>query len=181
MAQVQNLNTASQALYNIYRCMKEANELNLFFDQIRVFSAVATTEGFWLRVHRAVQVNERQCNSKAYPIGFKFDDVIALDTDYSKYRASGIVRNVLCRYGIHILHPILKKVVKILLDRASIEGTQLTEENVRSMAAGYASLAASKLDPASQESIKRKQVPGGKTLSFDPRKKRAGKKAAVML
>lgn len=29
-AQDQNLNTASQALYNIYRCMKEANELNLF-------------------------------------------------------------------------------------------------------------------------------------------------------
>ncbi len=133
MVQDQNLNTASQALYNIYRCMKEANDLNLFFNEVRVFSAVATAEGFWLRVHRAVKVNERQCNTEDYPIGYKFDDFIDLREEYTKSRVSTIFRNVLCGYGAGTLHPIMRKIVKILLDRASVKGAQLSQENLRSV------------------------------------------------
>ncbi len=172
-AQAQNLNTASQALYNIYRCMKEANELNLFFEEIRVFSAVATVEGFWLRVHRAIKVNERQHNNKDYPIGFEFDEVIELGKSYTRKRVSGIVANVLLKYGVEKLHPIMKRIVKILLDRASVEGTQLSQENVRSVPTDTSSLAALNITPASQVSTNRKRdLHDGMDASSEPRKRR---------
>jgi hypothetical protein len=157
MGQDQNLNTASQALYNIYRCMKKANELDLFFDKVRVFSAVATAEGFWLRVHRAVKVRERQCNNQDYPIGFTFDEVLQMRDEYSKKRVSSILRNVLCRYGVKTLHPIMKRIVKILLDRASVRGAQLSRENLSSVPIDSSNLGDLNITPASQATTKREK------------------------
>lgn len=157
MTQDQNLNTVSQTLFNIYCCMKKINELNLFFEEIRIFFAVATVENFWLRVHRDVKVNERQHNNKDYSIGFKFDDVIDLRKEYFRSRVSDIIHNVLCRYEVETLHSIMRKIVKILLDRASIEGTQLSQNNISSVSIDSSPLAALNITRASQASTKRKK------------------------
>ena len=182
VALAQNLNTASQALFNIYRCMKEAGDLETFFKEVRVFSAVATAEGFWLRVHRPVQVNDLQHNKKEYPIGFMFDEVINLREQYTKSRVSGIVYNVLCRYGIEVLHPILKKTFKSLLERTSKLGSQLSEENLNPDPTGPSSLAAlnlapgSETGPASRTAPKRKRgARSGAGSSSARPKKRTGK------
>lgn len=122
-----------------------------------------------------MKVNERQHNNKDHPIGFKFDEVIDLGEEYSKSRVSGIVRNVLCRYGVETLHPIMRKIVKILLDRASVEGTQLSQENISSVPTDSSSIAALNITPASQVSTKKKRALRGETApSRNPRKKRVG-------
>lgn len=116
VAEFQNLNTASQALYNMYRCLKEVNDLDTFFKEVRFFSAVATTEGFSLRLHRPIRLRSIQCNKPEYPIGFKFAQVIKIRGDYSKSKVTGIVYNILFKYGVERLYPILKKTVQTLLE-----------------------------------------------------------------
>ena len=44
----QNFNTASQALHNMYKFMKRANELKIFFTKVRFYSVMATGSGFIL-------------------------------------------------------------------------------------------------------------------------------------
>jgi len=114
-AQFQNLNTASQALYNIYYCMKRTEDLETFFKEVRVFSAVASTEGLSIRVHRPVKLHHEQCFNKEYPIGFQFDELGRLRGDYSRAQANSIVYNILHTYGVLKLHPILKKTIAQLL------------------------------------------------------------------
>ena len=114
-AQFQNLNTASQALYNIYYCMKRTEDLETFFKEVRVFSAVATTEGLSIRVHWPVKLHHEQCFNKEYPIGFQFGELGRLRGDYSRAQANSIVYNILHTYGVLKLHPILKKTIAQLL------------------------------------------------------------------
>jgi len=114
-AQFQNLNTASQALYNIYYCMKRTEDLKTFFKKVRVFSAVATIEGLSIRVHWPVKLHHEQCFNKEYPIGFQFDELGRLRGDYSRAQTNSIVYNILHTYGVLKLHPILKKTIAQLL------------------------------------------------------------------
>ncbi len=114
-AQFQNLNTASQALYNIYYCMKRTEDLETFFKEVRIFSAVASTEGLSIRVHWPVKLHHEQCFNKEYPIGFQFDELGRLRGDYSRAQANSIVYNILHTYGVLKLHPILKKTIAQLL------------------------------------------------------------------
>ena len=114
-AQFQNLNTASQALVNIYRCMKEVNDLDTYFKDVRVFSAVATVHGLWIRIHRPVRFEKDSCFDPSYPFGFEFDELECLSQRYSRHRATNIVFNLLCNYGLRKLHPILKRTIEKLL------------------------------------------------------------------
>lgn len=52
---LQNLNSASQSLHNMYEFFREAGEeyVNIFFDKVRFFSAVSTNMGIKIRIHRA--------------------------------------------------------------------------------------------------------------------------------
>ena len=115
-AQFQNLNTASQAVYNIYRCMKRVNDLDTFFKEIRIFSASTTVAGLSIRVHRPRRLrNVEQCNKREYPIAFQFDELGSIKGDYSRAQALSIVYNILYEYGIRVLHPILKTTIETLL------------------------------------------------------------------
>ena len=122
----QNLNTASQALCNRYRCMLATNDVDRFFSHVRVFSAVATTEGFWLRVHRATKMkNASAANNKAYPLEFQFHSFRGLEKGYSKNAVSQIMGCILFEYGIQTLLPILKETVSSLLNSGPIESADL--------------------------------------------------------
>ena len=117
VAERQNLNTAAQALHSIYLCMREAGELKAFFKDVRFFSAVATTEGFRLRIHRPFALLPEQRIKLEYAVGFKFDQVLAIKGDYTRSEATSIVYNVLFEYGVNKLHPILKRTIRKLLNR----------------------------------------------------------------
>ncbi|KAL9627046.1 MAG: hypothetical protein Q9164_007722 [Protoblastenia rupestris] len=64
-AMVQSLNNASQALHNMFEFFQDAGPYHreIFFSEVRFFSAVASTEGLIIRVHRAIELPE---NSSKY-------------------------------------------------------------------------------------------------------------------
>ena len=138
VAEAQNLNTASQALYNIYRCMQDTDNRDnteKFFEDVRFFSAVATTEGFWLRAHRPVLLAEDQCNKEGYPIGFDFDEVITIRGKYTRSQANRVMYNVLFKYGVKKLFPILKRTVQDLFQQNPGPGSRSNPYSVGSRAA----------------------------------------------
>ncbi|KAL9113987.1 MAG: hypothetical protein Q9187_007543 [Circinaria calcarea] len=138
VAEAQNLNTASQGLYNIYRCMQDTDNTEEFFEDVRIFSAVATTEGFWLRAHRPVLLAKDQCNKEDYPIGFDFDEVVTIRGKYTRAEANRIVYNVLFHYGVKKLFPILKRTVQDLFQQNPGPGSRSNPYSVGSRAASQA-------------------------------------------
>lgn len=157
-AQFQNLNTASQALFNIYRCMKRVNDLDTFFNKVRVFSAVATIEGLSLRIHRPIRLDKEQCNDEDYPIGFQFDNLEHLRGAYSRAQATAIVYNILYEYGVLQLHLILKDTIQKLLKlHPRKKGSRPSLQDLEQAAAAQAALAEIDPAPASQESSGQKR------------------------
>ena len=110
----QNFNTASQALHNIYRFMAKAGKLNIFYEKVRFYSAVATSAGFQLRVHRATKLSTGRILPD-YPLGFYFDEICSMTGRYTKGKVVRIVENILVEYGVKILKPILQETVDIVL------------------------------------------------------------------
>ena len=153
----QNLNTASQALYNIYYCMKGANDLDTFFDEVRVFSAAATVEGFSVRIHWPLKIREEQCNNPEFPISFQFDEIARLRGDYSRAQATSIVYHILYEYGVLKLQPILKKTLKELLKLYPRQAHQSSLRDLQQAAASQETLAEVNSLPASQNSSGRKR------------------------
>ncbi|KAF2189117.1 hypothetical protein K469DRAFT_684366 [Zopfia rhizophila CBS 207.26] len=118
VAKKQNLITASQALYNMYLFIKETDYINVFFDQVRFFSVAAAGNYFEIRVHRAVEVEEQLQVTGDYPLGYSFDTVFtSSERSYGKSDAAGMVKNILCEYGVKELHGILKKAVEGVLKK----------------------------------------------------------------
>lgn len=119
----QNLNTASQGLYNMYMVMREAKKVDQFLEKVRFFSAVATSAGVHFRVHRAVMLKESEGRmSDEYPLGYHFDNMFSIRGGrYTKAEVSGIVRNILIDYGVGTLLPILKAAVNTILKNLHTE------------------------------------------------------------
>jgi len=111
----QNFNTASQALHNIYMFMAKANELEIFLSKVRFYSAMATSSGFEIRVHRAVLVDEEVRIRPDYPLGFRFEEIYHTDGKFTRAEISSVVKNILVNYGVKILLPILKSAVKVVM------------------------------------------------------------------
>jgi hypothetical protein len=106
----QNFNTASQALHNIYFFMEKAGpeDLDAFFSKVRFYSVVATTSTFYIRVHRAIKLEQSRIRED-YPLGFVYDVIHHHDgPGYTRAKATRIIRNILVEYGIKVLHPLLK-------------------------------------------------------------------------
>lgn len=97
----------------MYIIMREAGEEKAFFNKIRVFSAVGTSTVFQVRVHRPIRLEESDFIQPGYPLGFGFDTVTKVDpeTEGSRSRIYTIVHNITFKYGVDILHPILKDAV----------------------------------------------------------------------
>ena len=104
-AEHKNLYTTSQALFNIYQWMKEANMKNEFFRNVRVFSLVMNSMCVRIRVHHAYSAEKE----KGIELEYSFDEVCDERIDDRKDYFCAIVRNILHEYGIKILYPILKK------------------------------------------------------------------------
>ena len=70
----QSLNNASQALHNMFEFFNDAGPQHTakFFFEVRFFSAVASTEGLLVRIHRAVQLGEGRVHIPGYLLRFEF-------------------------------------------------------------------------------------------------------------
>ena len=115
-----NLNTASQALHNIYLFMAQAGQQDLFYEKVRFYSVVITSAGFHLRVHRATKLSKGRILPD-YPLGFHFDEICSMTGPYMKGKVVRIVENILVKYGIEILMPILKVAVETVLEKLEKE------------------------------------------------------------
>lgn len=134
-AENQNLNTASQALHNIYLFMKEADEVKLFMDRVRIFSAVATFHGFEVRIHRPIEPPKNRLIRSDYKLAFAFDRIINLGPFYTRADVTKIVGNIMS-YGLKELHPILKNAVQKVYESrtqgsGSISSTQASNPSTR--------------------------------------------------
>ena len=114
----QNHNTASQALYNMWTFMKVAGMEREFFKEVRFFSATATSAGFQVRMHRAVELdNENEHIAKGYPLAFQFDELFRTRGTHKKAEISSLIRNIFFEYGVKKLLPILQEAAQIVLQR----------------------------------------------------------------
>ncbi|MCJ1405390.1 hypothetical protein MMC11_008618 [Xylographa trunciseda] len=118
IANRQNFNNSSQALFNIYKFMRKAGRENIFLEKVRFYSAIATTSSFHVRVHRAVKVEKKHQIESDYPLGYRFDHVFkSVQKEYTRGEVSGIIKNILFEYGVKILLPILKDAADDVLEK----------------------------------------------------------------
>lgn len=127
----QVLNSASQSLHNMYEFFNEAGPKHLtrFFNEVRVFTAVSTTEGIIIRVHRACLTRDfrkkaplrQDCPSTApkvsilpdYPLQFEYDIYFkAHATDFTHELVSAALETIMIKYGAGILLGLLKDAAK---------------------------------------------------------------------
>lgn len=99
-AEMANLHSASQALYNMYTWMVRAGQEEAFFDQIRVFSLVFNAQDLSVRVHRVLQQPDGN-------LSFRFDEFHAA-ARYTKDSACLLIESILTDYAARELHPALK-------------------------------------------------------------------------
>lgn len=119
-ASYQNLNTASQALYNIYLFMAMANDLEIFHRDVRFFSVISTSSTFQLRMHRAREIPVAERRESGSPLDFEFDTLFQRSGDYSKQEVTTVVKNIF-EYGVNVLLPILRSAVDRTLKRLKAE------------------------------------------------------------
>ncbi|RYP01738.1 hypothetical protein DL764_006100 [Monosporascus ibericus] len=127
---LQSLNNASQSLHNMYEFFREAGDthVRVFFDKVRVFSAVSTSNGIKIRIHRACptknailaedarpeaetasgkqpnnQVPARRSIVPDYPLQFLYDDFFEASSataDFTRENVVGIFEKIIVSYGI---------------------------------------------------------------------------------
>lgn len=100
----QNMNSASQALFNIYTWMLRAGHEDLFCQDVRIFSMVLNAKDLSVRVHRAVS----QSNGS---LKYLFDELSPL-SEYTKDQSCLLIRSILDEYAIKELHKLLKDTFK---------------------------------------------------------------------
>ena len=100
LALEKNLHTANQALFNIFRWIKKAGELDDFFKNVRTFSIAMNAREIIARVHRA------EPSTGSLPLNYAYDDLRTI-SPYSKKQVCKLIRSIL-EYGAQKLCEILK-------------------------------------------------------------------------
>jgi hypothetical protein len=132
-----NLNNASQELHNMYEFLEEAGGSyeEKFFEQVRFFSAVATTEGVVIHIHRAKKIDENSKynpipganNREDYPLQFEFQQFWPLEADHEADSKPPLdrqtilqqIENIIVGYGANELFPLLQEAAKIVSQKFS--------------------------------------------------------------
>lgn len=135
IAALQNLNSASQSLHNMYEFFREAggNHVDIFFEKVRFFSAVSTSSGIQIRIHRAclttddieeppheqpVQVPDRLSIGSDYPLQFVFDDFFeASGSSFTRENVVDVFEKIIIGYAMGELRFHLKNAAKAIEDK----------------------------------------------------------------
>ena len=113
-----NMLTASQALWNMYKWMCAGGQEELFFQHVRVFSISLNAEKLVARVHRAERLPnpEQRTKERPNPPLLKFLwDVLYVETDYTRNQVSLLIRNLLLEYGVVRLRGYLGQAAKKII------------------------------------------------------------------
>ena len=116
----QSLNNSSQALHNMFEFFNDAGPQHAgkFFSEVRVFSAVASTEGLLVRIHRAAQLDEDRIHMPGYPLRFEFREYARIPRD--KFDREPVVKlfsKILVSYGTDKLFGLLQDAAKTLAEK----------------------------------------------------------------
>ena len=98
-----SLNKASQALHNMFEFFNEAGPQHTakFFSEVRFFSAVASTEGLLVRIHRAVQVAKDRMIIPGYPLHFEFREYAKIPREtFDREPVVQLFSKILINYGV---------------------------------------------------------------------------------
>ena len=123
-AMYQSLNNASQALHNMFEFFQDAGPQHRekFFSEVRFFSAVASTEGLNVRIHRATQVAENGSEDDfiipGYPLRFEFREFVRVSKDnFDRKTVLELFGKILVSYAIEKLHGLLQDAAKALVEK----------------------------------------------------------------
>lgn len=120
----QSLNNASQALNNFYEFFQDAGPIHKqnFFDKIRFFSVVASSQGILIRIHRAVEIPQEASryalvmpDRPEYRLNFKYREWARLEGDgFTRERVIEEFRKMF-RYAVDELSVLISAAAKDLM------------------------------------------------------------------
>ena len=123
-AMCQSLNNASQALHNMFEFFQDAGPQHRekFFSEVRFFSAVASTEGLNVRIHRATQVAENGSEDDfvipGYPLRFEFREFVRVPKDkFDRKTVLELFGKILVSYAVEKLHGLIQDAAKALVKK----------------------------------------------------------------
>ena len=158
----QNLNNASQSLYNMFEFFREAgsDHEQKFFDEVRFFFIVASTEGLVFRIHRATRVTEQDAMvTDGYPLRFLYRVFKRLQfgINYNRAAVLEILRPILLAYAEETLFRLLKAAAEAIREKF----LNNRDAKVRRQTIGY------DLYGDSKPSRKSKKTPRGLKSTYD--------------
>jgi hypothetical protein len=137
IGKLQSLNNASQALHNMFEFFRDAgptHEEN-FYDKVRFFSVVASTEGLTIRIHRATRDPADGSgpgliiwDRPEYPLIFEHQEFCKFQRDgFDRQPVLEMLERILLGYGANELHSLLKDAAKAIMDKLckDVVGIQL--------------------------------------------------------
>ncbi|KAI0864916.1 hypothetical protein F4860DRAFT_510670 [Xylaria cubensis] len=125
VALAQSLNNASQSLHNLYEFFNEAGQehVDVFFSQVRFFSAVLCMGGIKIRIHRACRAEGYRGGTTQpddaghinqpvalvpvfpdYPLQFEYDEYFKADsTEFTRDNVMKVLEQIIVGYGVQVL------------------------------------------------------------------------------
>lgn len=111
-AHLQNFNTVTHALYNVWRLMEYVDMYESFYKNVRFISVAANGKEMGFRIHRAeVDEDYRKIDSE-FPLTFKYDDLVEFGDPTTPMTYENVRRTmwaVLVGYGVKELLPTLNE------------------------------------------------------------------------
>ena len=120
----QSLNNASQALHNMFEFFNDAGPQHAakFFSEVRTFSAVASTEGLLVRIHRGVQLDEDRINIPGYPLRFELREFASIPREeFDREPVVKLFSKILVSYGTDKLFGLLQDAAETLVKKLKNE------------------------------------------------------------
>ncbi|MCJ1381632.1 hypothetical protein MMC17_004743 [Xylographa soralifera] len=129
----QSLNNASQALHNMFEFFKDADNpgdtkfVDIFFDQVRFFTVVASTEGLTIRIHRATREDGTgegfiMEDHPEYPLRFEYQEFCKIAKDnFDRATVSETFKRILIGYGAEELRILLRDAAQAVMNNLAGE------------------------------------------------------------
>ena len=128
----QSLNNASQALHNMFEFFHDAGPQHevAFFEKVRFFSVVASTEGLTIRIHRATKdAAGWSLIVPDYPLKFKYREFFTIQRkDFDREIVLETFKKILIGYGANELRPLLSSAAEAIMESLDSEGEKLRQE-----------------------------------------------------
>ncbi|OQV05534.1 hypothetical protein CLAIMM_10261 [Cladophialophora immunda] len=125
----QSLNNASQALHNMFEFFREAGREDTFFAKVRFFSAVASSEGVLIRIHRATEERSGQGlivpGRQDYPLEFEFQDFAHIPkSQFDRATVLKTFEKIMIGYGVGVLRDLIQTAAAAIVEKLKSDPKQ---------------------------------------------------------